>query len=107
MSKCGIYKAQNKINELIYIGQSINIEKRWNSHKNSYLNGTSKFYKAIQEYGWDNFEWSIIEECPKEKLEEREKYWMNYYNSINNGYNTIYGSPFLNNNFKKINSRTI
>ena len=100
--KCGIYKAQNKINGLVYIGQSVNILKRWNNHKNDYMTGNSKFYKAIQEFGWDNFEWSIIEECSKEKLEEREKYWIDYYDSINNGYNTIYGSPFLKNNFKKI-----
>lgn len=99
---CGIYKAQNKINGQIYIGQSVRIEERWKEHKNSVINGTSKFYKAIQEFGWDNFEWSIIEECPKENLEEREKYWIDYYDSINNGYNTIYGSPFEKKKYSKL-----
>lgn len=99
---CGIYKAQNKINGQIYIGQSVRIEERWKEHKNSAINGTSKFYKAIQEFGWDNFEWSIIEECPREELDEKEIYWIEYYNSINNGYNFICGAPFSKKKYSKL-----
>ena len=99
---CGIYKAENKLNGKVYVGQSIYINRRWQDHKENYINGTSKFYKAIQEYGWDNFEWSIIEECLESELDEREKYWIDYYDSINNGYNTIYGNPFERKKYSKL-----
>lgn len=99
---CGIYKAKNKLNGKVYIGQSIYINRRWQDHKEDYSNGTSKFYKAIQEFGWDNFEWSVIEECSEEKLNDREKYWIDYYDSINNGYNTIYGNPFERKKYSKL-----
>lgn len=84
----GIYKFQNKITQQVYIGQSINIEKRFKSHKKDYINGNNKFYTAIQEFGWDNFTFEILEECPVEQLNQREKYWIQYYDSFQNGYNS-------------------
>ena len=97
----GIYKIKNKINGKVYIGLSTNIEKRWNKHKNEPFNLSSAqynclLYKAIRKYGLDNFEFSIIEECSKEMLPKREKYWIKYYNSFIgfdncNGYNMTIG----------------
>lgn len=87
---CGIYKIENIINKKIYIGQSIEIEKRWKKHlstKDNFL-----IHKAIQKYGKNNFNFSILEECDINSLDERECYWINYYNSIvPNGYNMISG----------------
>lgn len=87
---CGIYKIENLINKKIYVGQSIDIEERFKKH----LRAKDNFYihKALEKYGKINFNFQIIEECPVEKLNEREIYWINYYNSlIPNGYNMIPG----------------
>jgi group I intron endonuclease len=76
----------NKINNKVYIGQTVQSppQKRWypsNYKHNEY------FYNAIQKYGWDNFEHIIIEEvCSLEEANQREQYWINYYNSINREY---------------------
>ena len=91
---CGIYKIENKLNGKVYIGQSINIEERWKQHKRNYSFLTSNFYKAIQEFGINNFNWFIIEECNKKELNEKEKYWINFYDSINNGYNMKIGGSY-------------
>lgn len=86
---CGIYEIINLINKK-YIGQSIDIEKRWQQHKTS--NKNYILYQAFKKYGLKNFEFKIIEECSQEKLNEREKYWILYYNSLTpNGYNMTLG----------------
>lgn len=87
----GIYKIENKINHKIYIGQSINIERRWRAHLNATQTHNNKLWAALNKYGKDNFDFSIIEECPKELLDEREQYWIKYYDSYNNGYNLTLG----------------
>ena len=90
----GIYKIRNLINNKVYIGQSINIARRWKDHRSAINDETYKdypLYKAIQKYGIENFEFSVIEECEKEELNEKEKYWISCYNSYNNGYNQTKG----------------
>lgn len=95
---CGIYKITNIKNNKIYIGQSVNIESRWKKHRtgpfsknNSQYN--SSLYRAIRKYGISNFKFEIIEECPKENLNDREIFWISYYNSNNPdiGYNLTSG----------------
>lgn len=87
---CGIYKITNKINNKIYIGQSVDIIDRFRRHKRAkddYI-----IHKAIRKYGVDNFTFEIIEECPREELDDKEKFWIKYYNSFsNNGYNMTPG----------------
>jgi hypothetical protein len=56
---CGIYQITNKINNKIYIGQSIDIERRWNQHM--YGKGSVVLMNAITKYGLDNFEFKILE----------------------------------------------
>lgn len=87
-----IYKITNKINGKCYIGKTSNIADRWRTHKNlGYGKEPNKaLYLAMQKYGPDNFEYSIIEEC-KDNWQEREKYWISYYNSYKNGYNMDLG----------------
>lgn len=86
---CGIYKIENLINAKKYIGQSIDIERRFREHKKPYkrINPTKELYIAFNEFGIENFSFEIIEECSQELLNEREKYWIEYYDSLNNGYN--------------------
>ena len=85
----GIYKITNKLNGKVYIGKSIDIETRWKQH--IYNPQNSAIHLAICKYGKDNFNFEIIEQIPIEQLDSREKYWINYYNSISNGYNCTYG----------------
>lgn len=87
---CGIYKIENKINGKIYIGQSIGIEHRWQKHLAA--NDDFVIHKALKKYGKENFDFSIIEECNSLELDNKEKYWIDYYNSlVPNGYNMIPG----------------
>lgn len=93
----GIYKYQNKINGQIYIGQSVNIETRQKQHLYDAMNrpDTTGVDLAIAKYGIDNFDFEILEECPKEQLNEREIYWIDFYDSYKNGYNRTIGGDSL------------
>lgn len=84
---CGIYKIENLINGKVYIGQSKNILRRWQEHKNKYKTLNTKLYLAMREDGIENFDFSIIEICPLELLNEKEQYYIDYFNSANDGYN--------------------
>lgn len=88
----GIYKITNlaKESQNIYIGQSSNIEKRWQNHLSD-LNLDRPLYRAIKKYGVENFKFEIIEICLVSELDEREIYWINYYDSFFNGYNLTLG----------------
>lgn len=90
-----IYKITNNINGKVYIGQTIKtIKKRWQQH----ICNSSKpyfqqivLYKAMKKYGKENFYIEPIEEIDNSQLDEREKYWIKYYNSYKNGYNSTIG----------------
>lgn len=87
----GIYKIVNIQNNFLYIGSAININRRWNYHK-SYLKRNKHFNKKLQnawnKYGEENFQFEIVEECEKEKLIEREQYWIDFTKSCGKkGYN--------------------
>lgn len=89
-----IYQHINKINGKRYIGQtSQNEERRWR-HGDGYVD-SPKFYRAIQKYGWDNFSHEIIEIGESQQwANERERYWISYYDTFNNdekGYNMTPG----------------
>ena len=86
---CGIYKIENNINHKVYIGQSKNIEKRWSRHKIAEDN--CSIHQAMKKYGVNNFSFTIIEECSQDDLNDREIYWIQYYDSYNKGYNETKG----------------
>lgn len=97
-NESGIYMFVNLVNNKKYIGQSKNIKKRIKyNHLCDYKNPNSSnynyswFYAAIRKYGEDNFEIKILEKCPIEKLNEKEIYWITYYNTFKNGYNKTRG----------------
>ena len=94
----GIYAIINNINNKKYIGQSINIERRFKEHHHKPFNKNSKMfntpiYKAIRKYGFENFSFVILEECTKKELDKRERYWINYYETNDSlfGYNQTEG----------------
>lgn len=87
----GIYKITNRINGKSYIGQSINIEKRFKQH----CTGDKQLIdKVISKYGKENFTFEILEECSIEKLDEREIKWISFYDSFKHGYNLTTGGQF-------------
>lgn len=88
--KKDIYKFTNKINGKIYIGQTKNIKKRIYQHIKGKTYKVSKIHNAIKKYGIENFSIEILEH-DIENYNEREKYWIKFYNSIENGYNICPG----------------
>jgi len=96
MVKGIIYKYTNKINGQSYIGQTTNEQKRKNAHESCV--GDTPFHSAIIYYGLMNFDYEVLErDIPKDILNDREVYWIEYYDTFNNGYNsTKGGSPHYN-----------
>jgi group I intron endonuclease len=74
----GIYKIINPKGKT-YIGQSINIEKRWNGYKKLHCKGQHKLYNSLEKYGPENHVFEIIEECKLEELDNREIFWKKLY----------------------------
>jgi group I intron endonuclease len=74
----GIYKITSPTNK-IYIGQSIDIDDRFRKYKNLNCNRQTIIYNSLKKYGWKQHTFEIIEECPVDKLLERETYWKEYY----------------------------
>lgn len=88
----GIYKITNKVNKKIYIGQSTDCHRRWLEHlrsgqpekycKKSERDSKTPIHLAMQKYGVNNFSIEILEECLKNQLDEKEKYWIKYYKDL-------------------------
>lgn len=92
-AKIGIYKIENQINGKIYIGQSVDIDSRWKHHKKTAISNNPIYEKypihhSILKYGLDNFSFDIVEECDVSVIDERERYYISFYDSmIPKGYN--------------------
>lgn len=92
----GIYKITAKDGRC-YIGQSLDIASRWKEHmkcalgigSTSYL--SNKFYRAMHKDGPENFTFEVLEICSRDKLDERERYWIEFYNAITFGFNSKVG----------------
>lgn len=91
----GIYKITNQITQQCYIGQSVNIADRLKQHIKCGLgidaSATNKLYNSMQEYGIENFTFEVLEKCPKDKLNEKEKQWIELYQSDKFGLNSTKG----------------
>lgn len=90
-----IYLMTNKINSLQYVGQTtLTIEQRMVSHKHEakVCKPNLYFIRAMHKYGFENFSVKILEECPDDKLDEREIYWIQEYDTFHGpGYNSTIG----------------
>ena len=85
----GIYKITNLKNNLVYIGQTVNFGIRRRDHWSDKTN--DDLHNDIQKLGREYFKFEIIEKCDVDQLDEREKYWIEYYDSYNMGYNNTEG----------------
>lgn len=97
-----IYKITNKVNNHCYIGKTDrSVEERWKEHlKDCNRENFEKrpLYKAIKKYGKENFSIETIEECCADIVDQRERYWIEYFISFRNGYNATKGGdgrPYL------------
>lgn len=92
----GIYKITNLKNNMCYIGQSTNVRNRLKAHVQASLGistiANQLVHDKIAEDGIDQFSFQIVEESDKEQLNSREKYWIEYYDSTNYGYNKTGGN---------------
>lgn len=90
-----IYIIKNDINSKVYIGQtSRSLEERWKEHLRSKCNKNEKHMlikRAIFKYGKEHFTISILEKCDISKLDEREIYYIKFYDSYFKGYNMTKG----------------
>ena len=86
-----IYKITNIQNNKVYIGQTIRpVKDRFNRHINDALNNIidTHFARAIRKHGKENFQIEIIDTAQNQnELNEKERYWIQYYNSVKEGYN--------------------
>ena len=95
-SVCGIYKITNLLTEQCYIGQSVNISDRWKQHCKCGLgieaSTTNKLYNSMQKDGVWNFTFELLEQCSKENLNQKEKFWIEMYQSNKFGLNIMKGN---------------
>lgn len=83
----GIYKITNQCNGMVYIGQSNDIMRRWAEHRRKMNSKDTQLYQAMREFGIENFSFEVIEECELTELNDREKFYIEKYNAIADGYN--------------------
>lgn len=91
-----IYKITNTLNTKVYIGQTTrSLAARWQEHLrncNTKAKQTLHLYTAMNAYGRENFQIELLDEAATiEELNEKEIYWINFYDSLNNGYNMKHG----------------
>jgi group I intron endonuclease len=89
-----IYKGTCLINGKVYIGLTTKgLKHRVNNHERTSKTTTrnSMIYNAIRKHGKNNFVWDVLEYCPESELEDREKFWISYFDSYHKGYNSTTG----------------
>lgn len=94
---CGIYKITENSTGRAYIGQSSDVRNRWANHLKTALGvdggaAHTRFHDALGDIGLENFTFELLEDCPKDKLNEREKYYINFYQSNDFGWNSTKGN---------------
>ena len=106
-----IYKITNIINGKSYIGQTIqDVKNRFYQHCATKCNKAvlnMVIHKSIKKYGKSNFTIEVIEEIDSTNLNDREKYWIRYYDSYNNGYNSTKGGQDGIKLFKNLDTKSI
>lgn len=90
----GIYKITNTVNNKVYIGESSNLQQRKIQHFSDLRNNhhcNLKLQYAFNKYGEQCFTFEVIEECSLEERFEKEKQYIELYDSFENGYNLTLG----------------
>jgi len=91
----GIYRIINLNNLKSYIGQSRDLKGRWRTHVKRGLGAESgsrnKLYMAMKDDGVENFAFELVEECSIADLNEREKFWIDFFKTQSFGYNSTSG----------------
>ena len=91
----GVYKITRLKTNEIYIGQTTSVDKRWQEHVKSALGvgtlASSQLHRAMAADGCENFTFELLEEVPKDKLRERESYYIDFYDSKTYGLNSVTG----------------
>lgn len=91
----GIYKITNQLNDMCYIGQAVDVAARWKQHAKCGLGidtpAGNKLYKSMIEDGIWNFSWELLEQCSQVDLNEKEKYYIDLYQSYTYGFNNNSG----------------
>lgn len=91
----GIYKITSLKTGQAYIGQSVDLKERFRQHIKAGLSTSGSrnyFYSEMFRQGPENFIFEIIEEVPRTKLNERETYWIEFYDTKNSGLNSTKGN---------------
>lgn len=92
-----VYIAKNTVNNKVYIGATKrDLKTRVYDHKKTYNNPESrlydlKLYRAMRKYGFDNFEFKILQCCDDSELDELEKRYIVHFDCVKNGYNEALG----------------
>lgn len=93
--KSGIYRISDIETEECYIGQAANLKDRITQHIKGSLGiqtiADQRIHHAMDEKGVQNWYFEVLEECDKSQLNDREKYWINYYKSNELGFNATRG----------------
>lgn len=93
---CGIYKITNQKTGECYIGQAVDVRKRWYDHAKAMIGidtpQNNLLYAAAQKYGLDDFTFELLLECKPNELDVKEKYFIELYNSNTFGYNRTGGN---------------
>ena len=90
----GIYKLTNQKNQKIYIGQATDIAERFRQHIKCGLGidaPVNMLYTAMAKDGVENFTFEVLEECERAELNDREKYYIDFYRAQEHGYNMSRG----------------
>lgn len=91
----GVYKITRLKTNEIYIGQTTSVDKRWQEHVKSALGvgtlASSQLHRAMAADGCENFTFELLESVPKDKLRERESYYIDFYDSKTYGLNSVTG----------------
>lgn len=86
-----IYLAINKVNGKMYIGKTKNpLEERIKQHYRDSKKLDLYFYRAARKYGWENFEWHVLD-TSQDNLNILEKHYIDYFKSYYYGYNSTIG----------------
>lgn len=104
MKICGIYLITSPTLQR-YVGQSVDIYSRWYFYKKYFAENQFRLHNSLKKHGIENHKFEILEECSREMLNERESYWVKYYNTFNTdlGMNLTSGGdcPIMSNDTKE------